>query len=414
MNRSGIIVTDVRKPADMLGEYTPFRKIVSKVIPSIVTSGKWFGFCKRIDDAQVDIFSLENDQGEKMGRLIYNIIDSEDSYRTTLYRYLLHDYLCYCEIPTVIRQKDVQGVRDSYDKSLVTSNINVVAHWLDISVSDAKALYGARLEDLDFDRDDGMFPYVKLTVAKDGTRKVTRPRKDIDLSVSGIRVIPMFALSKGVEVLYKMCSKDFYDVSFLKDSGQRRVINICFDYDKLCSVYSDKGKLSEYYEEQFTGDYENSSSFHRGYIRAIEVGTSLSSFPVRSINVARIVGIEKKEPDLTFINICLDTVKSSFLNMLSSKNVNYKELSDMLEIFQVGSSRQYNGREIGSYADLESWVEAQELLLSTPFIKQLALFMIGNPQWFAGYTGEEVEKLTDDSGSDGDDGDPFWDDLDFE
>lgn len=408
MERKSIIdYVKGKESSDLLGELTNFRGVVSNLVEGVVKQGKWFGFCTRVDKSQVDMFSLENKNGIKLGKMIHELIDSEMGYRTTLYRYLLHDYLCYCEVPTVVRQKDYAGFKDSYNKSLVTSNLNVVANWLGVSYEEARMKYGARLEENAFDIDDDMYPYVKLTVGKDGTRKVSKPRKDLDLSVKGTRIVPLFAIKKGLDVLYDMCSEDYYNVTFVKDSGQERTINICFDYDKLCSVYKDKGLLVDSFEEQYKGDFLNSKTLERGYIRVIEIGTNLRNHASRSINLARILKIEKAEPDLTFVDVDLDTVKSTFLSKLDNKNVNYKELVDTLDLFQVGSTREYNHNTISSYSELENWVEMQEVLLSTPFIKQLALFMIGNPQWFDGYTGssEEVKNLDYDFNDDTDDDD---------
>lgn len=382
--------------SDLLGEKTNLRGIVNKIVDSTVSQGKWFGFCTRVDDSQIDIFSYENKNGIKLGKVVLNELGDCEGYRTSLYRYLLSDYLCYCEIPTVVRQKDYTGYKDSYNKSLVTSNIKVVARWLDIPYDEAKLKYGSRLEGNTFDRDDGMCPYVKLTVAKDGTKKVSKPRKDLDLSQKGIRIVPLFAIKRGTDLLYKICSKDFYNITFVKDSGQVRTINVCFDYDKLCSIYTDKGLLVNAFEEQFKGDFMNNKTLERGYIRVIEVGTNLRNYALRSINLARILKIEKAKPDLVFINIDLDTVKSTFLSMLNGKKINYKEFVDMLDLFKVGNTRKHNGREINSFGELESWVNTQEMLLSTPFIKQLALFMLGNPQWFEGYTGVTKEVTVND------------------
>ena len=206
-----------------------------------------------------------------------------------------------------------------------------------------------------------------------------------------------------------MCSEDFYDVEFVKDSGQVRKMNICFDYSKLCSVYTDKGALSEQYGEQYSGDFLNVSSLNRGYIRVIEVGTNLKNRALRSINFARILGYSKAQPDLTFIDIDLDTVKNTFLYKASEGGINYKEFVDMLDVFEVGTTREYNGKRVSSYMELESWVESQEILLSTPFIKQLALFMIGNPLWYPGYP-----KNSDISSKDFDLSDLSEDDFDFE
>lgn len=395
---------------DLLGEHTPFRSIVEQLVVNIVKSGKWFGFCTRVDDSQVNIFDLVGNK-EKLGSMLYKEVMCDDGYRTSLYRYLLQDYLCYYESPTVIKQKNYSGFKDSYNKYLITSNICVVAEWLGISVEEAVQKYGSRLEGNYYE--DMMCPYVKLTVAKDGTKKVVKPRSDLNLSLKGTRVVPLFAIKKGIEVLYDICSNDFYDVTFIKDSGQKRTICVCFDYDKLASVYKDAGLLLSAYEDQFKGDILNAETLTRGYIRVIEVGTNIKNEALRSINLARILSIEKTEPDLTFINVNLDTVKNTFLSKLSSKKVNYAELVDMLNLFGVGTTRMHNGKVISSYPELESWVDSQEVLLSTPFIKQLALFMMGNPQWFDGYTGEEViapvvEETTDDA-SDLDDLELDWD-----
>ena len=132
-----------------------------------------------------------------------------------------------------------------------------------------------------------------------------------------------------------MASSDFYNVTFVKDSGQVRDITVCFDYGKLCTVYKDEGLLREAFEEQYKGDLKSIKSLDRGYIRVIEVGTNLRSHAVRSINLARVIGFERVEPDVTFINVDLGAVKSTFLNTLMNKKVNYKEISDMVLIESI-------------------------------------------------------------------------------
>ena len=250
--------------------------------------------------------------------------------------------------------------------------------------------YGSRLSGIeDFSEESGLCPYLKLYVTKDGVRKVTKPRKDLDLSEKGVRVVPVFALKKGIELLFKKASRDFYDVTFVKDSGQIRTVNICFNFNKLNEVYSDKGKLMEQFGQQYQGDFMNVKTLERGYIRVIEVGTSLNSGATRSINFARIIGIKQNEPDTTFINTDLGLVLDAFVRGINSVNVNVRDIVEMLEVFNVGQSRKVAGREIANVQDLEDWARAQEMLLSTPFTKQLALFMMGNPQWFNGYTGDD-------------------------
>lgn len=412
MNRKGIVdYCSVEKNSDILGEDTFFRSIISKMVENLVSKGKWFSFCTKINDEQEDIMSILNSNGVKMGRMVLDAIGECEQYRTDLFKYFIHDYACYCEIPTVIRQRDATGFKDSYNKTLVTANLNVIANWLDISYEEARMKFGARVEENEIIGDDSTYPYVKLCVAKDGTRKVSKPRKDLDLGQKGIRIIPLFALKVGIDTLVNMTEKGFYDVTFIKDSGQERVINICSNYNMLCEVYKNKGLLTDAFEEQYKGDYLDSPTMPRGYVRFIEVGTNLESHAVRSINLARIVSIKKAEPDLTFVDVNLDNVVSTFLNKVSVQNIDYKEFVDALDMFNVGTTRKYNEREINSYSDLENWVNMQEMLLSTPFIKQLALFMMGNPQWFGVYTGKEETVIAEDISSIDED---FDMDLDFD
>lgn len=366
---------------DILGEDTNFRNIVNKFTVGIVEQGKWIGFCTRVNDAQIDLMGITNKDGTKLGRMVLDALDGE-AYKTTIYRYLLHDYMCYCEIPSVRRDANSGGFKDSYEKNLVTSNIKIVALWLGIPLEEAKMKYGSRIDTCDiFDDNTGLYPYVKLTIDREGVKKVSKPRKDIDLTTKGIRIVPLFALKTAVDLLYRKASEDFYKVTFVKDSGQVRDIDTCFNYDKILEVYKDAGAILPYYEEQYKDDFLNSQTLSRGYIRVIEIGTSIINHPTRSINFARILKFEKTEPDLTYIDVNLDTVRSTFLNKLSYYT-DWEELSSVLELMSVGFTHLYNGKPITSYNMLESWVVQQEMLLSTPFIKQLYLVMKANPQIF--------------------------------
>ena len=120
-------------------------------------------------------------------------------------------------------------------------------------------------------------------------------------------------------------------------------------------------------------------------------------------------------PDLTFVDIDLDTVKSTFLSKIENYDrLNYKELTDMLELMGIGSTVKYGGKAITSYAMLESWVEQQEILLSTPFIKQLALFMMANPKWFGKYPSTDNTSTVGETSIELSGNDLYGDELDFD
>lgn len=393
MERSGFSTLSPKVEHDELGMVSLFRVFTNRLVEICVNKNKWFGFCTRVSKDQVDLMSMAIDTGRDFPSKLSTqatIEYPECTYRSAVYKYLLREFMCYYEAPTVYRNNVTGGFNDSYNKFIATANLYVVAAWLGISYEEARMSYGSRLSGIeDFSEESGLCPYLKLYVTKDGVRKVTKPRKDLDLSEKGVRVVPVFALKKGIELLFKKASQDFYDVTFVKDSGQTRTVNICFNFNKLNEVYSDKGKLMEQFGQQYQGDFMNVKTLERGYIRVIEVGTSLNSGATRSINFARIIGIKQNKPDTTFINTDLGLVLDVFVRGINSVNVNVRDIVEMLEVFNVGQSRKVAGREIANVQDLEDWARAQEMLLSTPFTKQLALFMMGNPQWFNGYTGDD-------------------------
>lgn len=393
MERSGFSTLSPKVEHDELGMVSLFRVFTNRLVEICVNKNKWFGFCTRVSKDQVDLMAMTIDAGRDFPSKLSaqaTIEYPECTYRAAVYKYLLREFMCYYEAPTVYRNNVTGGFNDSYNKFIATANLYVVAAWLGISYEEARMSYGSRLSGIeDFSEESGLCPYLKLYVTKDGVRKVTKPRKDLDLSEKGVRVVPVFALKKGIELLFKKASQDFYDVTFVKDSGQTRTVNICFNFNKLNEVYSDKGKLMEQFGQQYQGDFMNVKTLERGYIRVIEVGTSLNSGATRSINFARIIGIKQNKPDTTFINTDLGLVLDAFVHGINSVNVNVRDIVEMLEVFNVGQSRKVAGREIANVQDLEDWARAQEMLLSTPFTKQLALFMMGNPQWFNGYTGDD-------------------------
>lgn len=397
MERSGFSTLSPKVEHDELGMVSLFRVFTNRLVEICVNKDKWFGFCTRVSKDQVDLMAMTIDAGRGFPSKLSaqaTIEYPECTYRAAVYKYLLREFMCYYEAPTVYRNNVTGGFNDSYNKFIATANLYVVAAWLGISYEEARMSYGSRLSGIeDFSEESGLCPYLKLYITKDGVRKVTKPRKDLDLSEKGVRVVPVFALKKGIELLFKKASQDFYDVTFVKDSGQTRTVNICFNFNKLNEVYSDKGKLMEQFGQQYQGDFMNVKTLERGYIRVIEVGTSLNSGATRSINFARIIGIKQNEPDTTFINTDLGLVLDTFIRCVNSVNVNVRDIVEMLEVFNVGQSRKVAGREIATVQDLEDWARAQEMLLSTPFTKQLALFMMGNPQWFNGYTGDDSRNV---------------------
>lgn len=392
---------------DILGEYTYFRQLAEQFVIKVVEQGKWFSFGNNKTE-QVDILSILNNQNRKFGSMVASMFEYTP-YKQAVYKYMLHDFLCYYESPIVKKETNLNGFKNSYNKYLVTSNINVVAEWLDIPVEEADKLYGARLSEVDIDNEEVYYQYVKLYADKSGVHKVTRPKVDLDLSTSGIRLTPVFALKAGVDYLFKQLSEGTYDVTFCKDSGQERVICTTFNKDLIVDLYKNEKFVNKHFTESYDGDFLANSTLERGYIRIFELGSSIHNYPMRSINYARILKFEKADPDMSYMNIDLDNVLCIFIESIYSdsfRNVDIEEVVDALDMFDVGTSREVFNVRIDSVSKLENWANSQNILLSTVFIRQLALFMIGNPQWFNGYTGEPKQSGSGsaDSSLNGDEG----------
>lgn len=394
-NRTGIDkVVDMEKPCDIFGVRSVFRGICDGLVKRAVDSDNWFTFTKGIDENQVDIMRTKSTDGSTtVGNLVHESAYQSSSWRIAIYKYLMRDFLCYYESPKVIKySKDAENIgKRTYDKFLVTSNVGVIAEWLGVPYEEAHRLYGSRVDGASLDLMDTLMPYVKLYTSKTGERKITKPRADIDLNVPGTRVMPLFALNRGLYCLFENASKNHYKVRFLKDGGEYRDMSICFNFGMLRDIYGDGEKLRDLYQAQYDGDFFGLKSLDRGYIRVIEVGMNIDSNPLRSINYARIVSIRKEEPDLSLLNVNMEEVVPTF--MLYAGKINTQKLVSKLEEFKVGSSRSIAGGPLKNSIDVENWVTSQVVSLSTTFVKQLALFMLANAEMFGWYDGGSKKEV---------------------
>lgn len=374
---------------DLYGENTYFREATTSLVQGLVGVGKWFSFGKGLE-GQVNLLKVKNNKGVCVNDYLSDLYP-ETPYRAGVYKYLISEYLCYCEKPVVnMRYKTKFNSVNAYDRFLITANINVIGCWLGIGVEEAEAKYRKQLGNPKEDSCDPYFRYVKLYLTKEGQPKVSCPRTPIDLSTLDLRVYPLYALETGVETLYKMLSKGTYNVTFIKDSHQPRVINLTTNIDILKQYYPED-YLNMYFYDSFDGDFICNPYLCRGYIKAFEVGASRFDVPTRSVSYARITSIEKAEPDLSYVNIDLSSVISSFNDYLSTQDIDLNGLVEMLSAFGVGVEEPKNPTVIG----IGTWEENQKMLLGTDFERQLAIFMLGNPQWFPNYTGSPEETVTD-------------------
>jgi hypothetical protein len=102
----------------------------------------------------------------------------------------------------------------------------------------------------------------------------------------------MFALKEGMDILYNESLNKVNRVTFLKDGGQLRDIDITFSSSVIREIYGNGTYLARAFDGCYNNDFLSVDTVYRGYIRAIEVGGSRYDNPLRSISIARIVKIE--------------------------------------------------------------------------------------------------------------------------
>ena len=389
---------------DPLGVLNGFRKLSELYIKQLVDSGKWFTVCHKIDGNQEDIMAIRNNEDVKLGSMIGDIFQ-EGSYRSNIYRYLLANFLCYIEVPAISFRSDTGGKKQTFNKILATANTHVIASWLGVDVEDLDSKYTARVFGITMDDGDDLLPYVKLTETKDGVRKVTCPRANIDVSERGTRVIPLFMLKSGVDTLYNHFKEDIVKVTFLKDNSQVRDIFTTVNFSKIRDIYGTGSFYDDSVMMAYNGDFINNPTLSRGYIRIPEIGGSKYDNATRSISYARIISIDyKEEPDLSFIDIDLSTVVDSFTDCVMQHESKAGEIIDMLEAFGIDYGYWNSGSEDNpsshsrNLTSLMQWSDEKNMLFSTVFVRDLCLFMLSNPQWVSSFDGKPKDSFMRNNG----------------
>lgn len=379
---------------DELGVLNGFRTICEAVVKQVVSEGKWFTVCHKVDKEQVDIMSIENDSGKKLGAFLHDVFDV-CCYRTAVYKYLVMNYLCYVEVPGKSFKTDTGSFKQTFTKMLITANETVMAKWLGVELEDLNDKYVNRVFSISMNDGDDYVSYVKLTESKQGTRSISVPRADLDVSVRGTRIIPLFMLKEGVDELYNKMSSSFVKVSFLKDNSQKREITTTLDMSKISELYGSCLFTDDAIESSYEGDFLNNKYLSRGYIRVPEIGGCKFNEGTKSLSYARIYNIEfDAEPDLTYIDIDLSTVQAGFEEGVLSYPSKSQDIIDMLGEFgldtsgwvdTIESKKRYISKDSSS---LLQWFEDNNMLYSTVFLRDVCMFMLANPQWFTNFDGK--------------------------
>lgn len=351
-------------------------------LPTLVKQGVSFGFHTK-EEGVFDFCQGELADGVTLGELISSQYP-EDLYGIGINRWLINNYSCYVEVPTM-RMRN--GVRmQAYDKHIATSNIDLVVEWMDDEYDLIYSKFASRIDDVpDFEGTEET-PYVKL-YQKSGEPRITRPRKNLDLTQGKMRVIPMDFLVEYTDLLVKKMKEEMVEVKFEKDNGQLRTIITTLNREILEEIYGKGDYVDTMLLESFDGNWNELSTLERGYIKVPEVGSSIYDSGTRSINFARIRSVKyDPKPDLSFVKVDINAVVGTFIDVMANHATDtefFKQLIETMEMFNMPNE----GLQPTS-ASLIEWAENQNLFFTSEFQRSLHQFMISNPNLFPGYTGE--------------------------
>lgn len=311
--------------------------------------------------------------------------------KSLLIDFLMSTSLCYVEVP---KMKISQGMEiPTFEKFLCTRNPAVMGAWMGMSPDEMRAKYSKRIS---FDKAEFMndiIRYVRLNTSSKGN-SISAPRKYME--TTDMRCVPLFMIYAWISGLRTVLLDNIVKIRFLKDNGSEREIYTTLSEDIVRSFYSNNefvGKMlsSIDYDKSQQGGMYLPSQIGRGYMQTPELGASMyDASGVRAINVTRILEVsiaDAKDVDTSYINVSLDSVKNVFIMHLD--RIAQEEPQRLAEIYES-----FNGQKAdSSYTTMElrvameKSVNSADTLFSTNFRRNLHKFMLGNPQWFKGYTG---------------------------
>jgi hypothetical protein len=377
----GLFTTDCHK--DEYGLRNDFRKLITKQTKKYVELGYWPILSGKETGSQKNLFNLVGKSGLSLLEVLHETDMSEDMHIVAK-KYLLKHYLCYIEYSTSAYSK--KGAM--YQKKLVTGDLSLVKAWMGcLEENDYKKCKKI----LEQEPEKDSIPYIELKYGKDGTPKITKPRKQLDLNIANMNIIPVFMLSAAVKTLVEHLNTEYVKFTYVKDNGQVRSLTSTLNKDLIISIYGHpqkkpKTKWSrEAFEQMYSGKLVDCVTLPRGYIRLPEVGGSRYDDPTRSVNLARITHIEYGvQPDLSVVDVKLDMVTTRFYNYLSEYPQNKQQI---LSIIQKSSYTD-------NLENLDVWASTYADKESTEFKKYLAKMMLDNTSLFPNYKntcGEDIK-----------------------
>lgn len=349
-----------------------------------------------IDQTMPMIDEVARVRNEEYGIIKKSELNDKDK-RALFIHYLMATSICYCEVE---KWKTTNGVASkTYDKFLCTRNPAIMGAWMGMSPAEMQAKYSRRIQVDTADLNEGVLRYVKLLSSAKGN-SISVPRTFA--SYENMRCVPLFMLYAWITGAKDVMQNNIVKFTFLKDNHTERELCTTLSEDIIRKYYKDNLFISTMLsgvdiDSNQQGGMNLSSKVHRGYIKLPELGSSIyDSTGTRSLNLARILKAEVvDEIDTTFINVSLSSVVENFKNHIDY--VAQNQPTSLAEIYnKLSATEKFIGEESSASIvnALYSYVDENEMLLSTSYQRQLHLFMISNPQWFTMYTGQPTKGVS--------------------
>jgi hypothetical protein len=195
--------------------------------------------------------------------------------------------------------------------------------------------------------------------------------------------------------LYEKAKTEVVRVNFLKDGGEYRSLDFTFNTEKLKEVYGDCDYVRNGLANSYVGDvFDDGTTLQRGYMKVIEIGNSRYDFPTRNISISRIGKFEiGVEPDLTFVDIDVNAAVEACTNALEFTKVSLDKVKSSLITFNLIDDK--DAQSLLTMDDVSKFITDRRSILTSLWDRQIALYMLANPDIYPNYTGQPKETSSD-------------------
>lgn len=307
--------------------------------------------------------------------------------------FLLSCCVCYIEVPKTIVKNGKEVY--TYDKIIATKNTRLMADWVSGSQYEMQRKYGRKVSSTQVELcSDNISSFVRLNSSKTKGNSISIPRNG--LPTEHMTCVPLFMLNAYMLGLREKLETGLVKFTYLKDNRTLRELpttlnrSIMMDYYNSSQFADNILNSVDIYKENIAG-MQTSSNILRGYAMLPEVGASKYDLSgKRALNLSRIIRVEEvDEVDRTFIEVDIDDVDSKFMSYVY--RISHSNAQGVFMLYKALTGNDFTSTStVLCVSEIDKFVKEQKSLMSTSFLRQLHLFMIGNPAWFTGYTGKRV------------------------